>query len=112
MEERSVVTSAAESGAKIEERIGSLSEGGELRLGTRLSSARCLYQTLGKSRISKSTAPVDSHSRRQRRFTRDKDVTKKWPQRAQTDQENRRNTPKYPSDKLRFRLLAIPNRLC
>ena len=36
MVERSVVTSAAESGAKIEEeRIGSLSEGGELRRGAR-----------------------------------------------------------------------------
>jgi hypothetical protein len=33
MAEKSVVTSAAESGAKIEERIGSLSEGGELRFG-------------------------------------------------------------------------------
>jgi len=37
-----VVTSAAESGAKIEERIGSLSEGGELRLGTRLSFSTVL----------------------------------------------------------------------
>jgi hypothetical protein len=35
MEERSVATSAAESGAKIEERIGSLSEGGGLHRGTR-----------------------------------------------------------------------------
>jgi hypothetical protein len=45
-------------------------------------------------------------------FDAQKDVTKKWPQRAQTDQVNRRNTPKYPNDKLRFRLLAIPKRLC
>jgi hypothetical protein len=42
MEERSVVTSAAESGAKIEERIGSLSEVGELRRGTRRSFSTVL----------------------------------------------------------------------
>jgi hypothetical protein len=47
MEERSVVKSAAESGAKIEERIGSLSEVGELRRGTRRFFSTVLVSNFG-----------------------------------------------------------------
>jgi hypothetical protein len=45
-------------------------------------------------------------------LTRRKVVTKEWVRSMQTDQGNRRNTPKYPSDTPRFALLAIPKRLC